>query len=102
MDRSTRIKLISETYTQDSIGQYVSEEAFTEVYAQANSISRNEWFEAGRNGLKAAIMFTIFAPEYNGELIIEHEGKRYGVYRTYTAKGDKIELYCEEKGGLDG
>lgn len=102
MDRSTTIKLIKEEYTRDEIGQYVPTETSTEVFAQENSITRAEWFDAGRNGLKAAVMFTMFGPEYSGELIVEHNGQRYGVYRTYKAKSDKIELYCEEKGGLNG
>ena len=36
---------------------------------------------------------------YMGEKIVEYNGMRYGIYRTYIA-GDDIELYLEEKGGI--
>jgi len=102
MDRSTIIYLISEMQSQDDIGQFVPKETERQVYAKKQSISRNEWFEAGRNGLRPDICFVVFRYDYNGELIIEDEyGKRYGVYRTYENQSEEIELYCESKGGLE-
>lgn len=101
MDRSNVIKLISETYTQDSIGQYTSIETKKQVYCDVRSVSRSEWFEAGRAGLQPSFVFVIFAPDYDGEKIVEFEGCRYGIYRTYVAKNEQIELYVEEKGGIN-
>ena len=37
--------------------------------------------------------------DYNGEDTLEYDGKLYGIYRTFLARGDVIELYCEKKGG---
>ena len=101
MDRSTVIYLITETRTQDAIGQFVSQEQKRQVYARKQSITRNEWFDAGRNGLQPEICFVVFRYDYEGELIIEDEdGNRYGIYRTYENRSEEIELYCESKGGL--
>lgn len=100
MDRSNVINLISETRTQDEIGQFVSAETARQVYCDVRSITREEWFDAGRNGMQPSFIFVTFAPDYQGEKIVEFEGKRYGIYRTYLAKNEKIELYAEEKGGL--
>lgn len=100
MDRSTVIKLISKTYSQDSIGQYVYTETEREVFCDVRSITRVEWFDAGRNGMQPVYIFTMFEPDYAGEKIVEYGGNRYGVYRTYRSRNETIELYVEEKGGL--
>lgn len=100
MDRSNVIYLISETKSQDAIGQYVSEEARKMVYCDVRSVSMTEWFDAGRDGMKPSLCFIMFAPDYEGEKIVEYNGKRYGIYRTYVGRNERIELYTEEKGGI--
>lgn len=100
MDRSDVIKLIKENYEADKIGQRISKESERTVFCNVKSITRQEFFEAGRNGLKPALTFEIFAYDYDGEKIIEYQGRRYGVYRTYRGKHDKMDLYTEEKAGL--
>ena len=44
----------------------------------------------------------MFAGDYNGERVVEYDGKTYGVYRTYYARTDTVELYVERKGGTNG
>ena len=100
MDRSNVIKLIKETCTKDSIGQYVPTESERQVYCDVRSVTRTEWFDAGRDGMQPAYVFYMFGPDYEGEKIIEFDGKRYGVYRTYIGRNEIIELYTEEKGGI--
>ncbi len=100
MDRSSVIKLISMTYTQDAIKQYVETETEREVFCDVRSVTRAEWFDAGRNGMQPIYIFTMFAPDYQGEKVVEYNGQRYGVYRTYLGRNETIELYVEEKGGL--
>ena len=100
MDRSNIIYLITETQSQDAIGQFVSEETKRQVFCDVRSISQSEWFEAGRSGLQPSLCFVIFAPDYQGEKILEFDRRRYGIYRTYIAKNERLELYAEEKGGV--
>lgn len=100
MDRSNVINLISEVHTQDAIGQFISTEQSRQVYCDVRSITRAEWFDAGRNGMQPTFIFTMFAPDYQDEKIVEFEGKRYGIYRTYLARNEQIELYAEAKGGV--
>ena len=45
---------------------------------------------------------TMFRYDYNGEPIVEYNGQRYSIYRTYIGKNDMIELYVERKGGTNG
>ena len=102
MDRSGVLTLISVTKTQDANGVWQKTETRRDVYCQANSVTRSEFFEGGRNGLNPELQFTMFAYDYDGEETVEYEGKAYGIYRTYLGKGDTIELYAERKGGTNG
>lgn len=101
MDRSDVITLWQTTYTTDAIGQRTAVKTAQTAYCQVDSVSRAEWHDAGRNGIRPEYVFTLFAPEYSGQLELEYRGKTYAVYRTYQQKGDKIELYAEARGGLD-
>lgn len=100
MDRSSVIKLISQTYTQDAIGQQVPHEISRSVYCNVASVSAKEWFDAGQVGLNPQYKLTLFAPDYQGEAIVELEGKRYAVYRTYRSTTELLELYLERKAGI--
>ena len=92
--------LIKQSYTFDSIGQQIPVESKTTVFCDVSSISRSEWFNAGQSGLKPEIMFTIFRGDYNGERIVEYDGHRYSVYRSYApADSDNLELYAEAEVG---
>lgn len=42
----------------------------------------------------------MFTYDYQGEEIAEINGDRYGIYRTYFATTDTIELYLEKKAGV--
>lgn len=100
MDRSTVIYLVNITYTTDAIGQQIAIENKEPVYASVSSITRAEWFDAGRTGFKPEYAFTLFEPDYEGQTIVEYNSKRYGVYRTYRGKNETLELYTESKAGV--
>lgn len=102
MDRSNVIYLVSEIQTQDAIGQWVSQEIRRPVFCDVRSISQTEWFNAGNDGFRPSYCFIMFAPDYQGEQIVEYQGTKYGIYRTYIGKNERIELYAEAKGGLNG
>ncbi len=100
MDRSHVLTLIRETMTQDAIGQQVPTEVRREVFCDVVSVSAEEFFQAGKIGLRAQFRSTVFAPDYAGEEVAELDGLRYGIYRTYLRRTDEIELYLERKGGI--
>lgn len=99
MDRSTVIYLVGETYEQNDYGVLIPTTTKTQVYADVTSVTATEWFEGGRNGLNPEYRMRIFAPEYNGEKIIEYNGIQYTIYRTYMARNDILELYVQRKMG---
>lgn len=96
------IKLLKVQKVKDEYG--VDRETYTarEVFCNVRSITRTEFFDAGRNGLNPEYEFTMFHADYEGEVLVEYNGLTYAVYRTYRQEGDYIELYVERKGGTNG
>lgn len=94
------IKLISTEYKQDELLQFIPEEKERIIYCEVQSISRAEWYDAGRNGMKPQIKVITPRINYLGEEKAEYKGKVYAIYRTFFSKGDTIELYLEEKAGI--
>lgn len=100
MDRSNVIKLVKLEHTEDEIGQQIPVETSRDVFCSIESISGKEWLEAGQKGLNPEIKITMFCYDYENETIVEINGKRYAVYRTYLGKNETIELYLEKKAGI--
>ena len=114
------IKLIPTTQAKDSAGVIrTTEGSPREVLCHVRSVSRNEFFKAGRSGLNPAFVFVVFHGEYQGETLVEYRGQRYAVYRTYQVPdsgsglqqsgmrsqydygADYMELYAQRKGGTN-
>ena len=95
--------LVHQTYEYDAIGQPIPVEELREILCHIESIRQNEFFSAGQNGINADFVIITQFCNYNNESIIEYNGQRYGIYRTYKKnESDEIELYCEWKGGISG
>lgn len=90
--------LIATTYIKDANGIMTETETRKAVYCLIDSVSGSEWFEGGRMGLNPEKRATVFRFDWSGEEIVELDGDRFTVYRTYE-NGDKIELYLERKKG---
>lgn len=93
------LTLISNTFDGDSIGQQKPVELRRDVFCVVGGISRREFFDAGHNGLKPELMFSVFFGDYSGEKTVEYNGERYTVYRTYRSDPETVELYCERRAG---
>lgn len=96
------ITLIKETTTKDDMNVCQIVETENEVMCQKGSVTQNEFFGGGRNGLNPEMMFKVFRGDYEGERKCEYEGKRYAIYRTYESDEDYIELYVQREGGTNG
>lgn len=99
MDRSNICELVSVSYTTDTIGQKVTNETLKHVFCNISSVNAVEFMEGSRNGLRPELRVSMFRYDYDGELTAIVNGVRYGVYRTYFAKNDMIDLYLERKAG---
>lgn len=93
------LTLVAQSFSTDTIGVQVATESYREIFCTIRSVTRAEWGVAGRNGFQPEFVAVTPFVNYNGEKICIHNGKRYGIYRTYQ-DGDDIELYCEAKAGI--
>ena len=102
MDRYDVILLISETKVQDEYGVWKTTETERAVFCNVSSVTANEFFDGGRNGLNPSFRMTMFNGDYNGERTLKYNGNRYAIYRTYLTRNDQLELYVERQGGANG
>lgn len=102
MDRSDIVTLYSDIITYDEYGRPVKTTSERQVFCQVDSVTRQEFFEGGRNGLNPEYRVRMFFGDYDGELVIGYQGQMYGVYRVYKGRSDIIEVYIERKGGTNG
>lgn len=100
MDRSDIVTLISQVFVQDEIGQEVAQETKRDVFCNVSSVTRNEWFEAARQGFQPQLRITMFRYDYQNEKIMEFKETRYAVYRTFVGTNETLELYVEEQAGV--
>lgn len=103
MDKSDVIKLVKETPVRNEYKVLTTEKTEREVFCQVHTISQKEFFKAGEQGLKPQYRFTIANnADYEGEKLIIYNGKEYAVYRSFVKNTEAIELYVEEKVGING
>ena len=69
------------------------------VFCSISSVGANEFYNASLQGLKPEYKVTMFAPEYEGEKLVQYQGMIYSVYRTYRGKNETMELYLQAKAG---
>lgn len=99
MSKYSVCNLISEAFSKDENGVFQKVENSRQVFCEIASVNRDEVFEGGRNGLNPDKKITVYSFEYKNESIVELDGVRYTVYRTYETKNDRIELYVEARKG---
>lgn len=90
--------LIGTTTKPDDIGQQIETPTRKKVFCNEISITRAEFYDAGRSGLKPERAISLFFDDYAGEQAVEIDGHKYSVYRTYK-KGDNQEIYLHKKVG---
>ena len=95
------IVLIAENVTVNALRIEEVAETRREVLAEIESISQSEYFAAQDSDLNPEYRFRVFFADYSGEKIVEFEGERFAVYRTFR-NFDRVELYTERKVGADG
>lgn len=100
MDRSDVLFLRRKSYSTDAMGQRVPALTERQVLCDVRSVGQTEFFEAGRNGLQAALQVIMLSQEYQGETECRIGEKLYRIYRTYKRRTDELELYLESRVGV--
>ena len=99
MNIAKKIYLLTIAYSIDSIGQRKETASEKCVFALVESVSMNEFFQAGEIGLKPDLKFTIWLTEYEGQENLRYKSDIYSIYRTYRRKDGRVELYAQKRVG---
>lgn len=99
MNLAEKIALISIEYTQDDLGQWIETRTKSEVFGIVDSVTMNEFYQAGMQGFKPEYRILVWMTEYSGEEILEYKDKTYQIYRSYRRDDGRIELYVTERKG---
>lgn len=85
--------LIAQTTTVNDVGDSIAAESKRMVYVCVKSVGMKRKIEAEQIGLKLEYKFILADnTEYDGEQIIEFNGKRYNIVDVYSAPDNKLEL----------
>jgi len=95
----TVVQLIAVSHEQNDIGELVEVETARTVMATLDDIGRSEFFQASAMEFAPSFVCRTAAINYGGETVLEHDGVRFAIYRTYL-DGDTIELYAQKKAGV--
>lgn len=93
------IFLISKAYEEDEIGQQIPISTQRGIYCTIEDIKQNEFYNAGLSGFKPELSAVVFTFEYFGESEAVIDEEHYSIYRTYSRKDGRTELYLTKKVG---
>lgn len=86
------------TYTQDAALNQVAVYEDRQVFVKPRSVYSNDFYQAAQSGLKPSVVLVLFAGDYDGEKLVEFEGKEYTVTRVFRRPDrDAVELTLEER-----
>ena len=86
------ITLIEQTRGVDDYGDPVITESARDVFARLGSIGQKEFYQAHAVGLQPEIKFVLSDYlDYDGEGLVQYEGQRYRVLRTFR-NGQELEI----------
>ena len=66
------------------------------VNADVKDPTRTEFYQAMKAGLKASIVFKVYTDELCNASLVEYNGVRYEIKRTYRVDSNYTELICAE------
>lgn len=104
MEYQEIIYLVSSNKEEDEIGNIITSSfTLTKRYAKKQSVRTNEFYSAVESGLTPSIEFVMKRLDYDGQLELEWNHKRYSVIRTIDPKNKfDIVLVCARKIGVNG
>ena len=97
MTLTDTIDLVSMSKDTDPDGyDTVTETLITVKCDSGKGVTRSEFYEAMKAGLKLSAAFEVWACDYGGQEYVEHNGKRYKVERSFPLGDGAIQLNCAE------
>ena len=102
MEYSEIIYLVNTTKEVDEIGNILPTSfTLTKRYAKKQSVRTNEFYSAVDSGLSPSVEFVMKRLDYDGQVELQWNNKRYSVIRTIDPKNKfDIVLVCARKIGV--
>lgn len=91
------VELIDTETTPNEAGVAVKTETRREVYADKQSVRRQEHYAANAAGQTVDVIFEVMADEYNEEAELQHRERRYKIVRAYSDRRGRVQLTCQIK-----
>lgn len=103
MEYQEIIYLVNKVLEEDEIGNITTSSfTLTKRYAKKQSVRTNEYYSAVETGLSPSVEFVMKRLDYDGQLELEYNHKRYMVIRTIDPKNKyDIVLVCARKIGIN-
>lgn len=90
-------RLITQTKVKDSENyETITETARTLMCNFEDGVSQNEFYKSMKAGMQASASLDIWDVDYEGETIVEVNGKRYEVIRAFNSTEDVKTLILSE------
>jgi len=86
------IYLITETITNNALGDPVPTLIERKVFADQLDIGQTEFYQAANTDLKPSVKFKIRFQEYKNEPSFKYNDKVYNILRTFSPDQEFIEL----------
>lgn len=97
------IKLITQQYVIDEVGNQRLQNNYTEVpIIEIQDVYQSEFYNASQQGLKPTLRVMISNLNYNDEEDLIYMGKQYTIIRVDRIDNENIALVCEKRVGTNG
>jgi len=97
------VKLISQQYVIDEIGNQILQENVVEVpITEIQDVYQSEFYNASQQGLKPTLRVVINNLNYGDEEELYYMNKRYTIIRVDRVDNEYIALICEKRVGYNG
>lgn len=95
MRQNTAVQLIGGASGQSELGDVLPPALPRTVLAERKSIRQSEFYQAAAAGLRPERLFVVWSREYRGERLLEHDGRRFTIIRSYDRGDERTELVCQ-------
>lgn len=99
MKELIEVTLFTESIRKDSVGQSIKTRVEDTVKAVRMSVAQSEYFNADQSGIRPDFKLVMYSGDYAGQKSLSVDGEEYTIYRTFSPRRDKIELYVGERVG---
>jgi SPP1 family predicted phage head-tail adaptor len=97
MRMDEQVTLRSTTTGADGNGAATTTNVDTVVFAEKQSVKRQEYYASQAAGIKADVVFVVNADDYTDQMTVLYGATVYKVTRAYQIGRGRVELTCAKR-----